>query len=233
MREQALYFIDILAPAIHRYEPGSGIHRIMPVDQLIGCIGLRAGAGLFFGLVMRLSLGIANGLFKFAEEMFDSSMRTVRIIPFIAVIPLFVVWFGIGKEMKIILIALACSFPVYINTYAAVNLVDHKLIEVGKVYRLSGLQMSGLQMIRRLILPAVLPEYIIGLRSGLGLAWMFVVAAEMMGASRGLGFLMIDGQMTGRASVILSSVILFAILGKLSDFLLEMAGRRLLSYKAR
>jgi sulfonate transport system permease protein len=106
--------------------------------------------------------------------------------------------------------------------------VDPKLIEVGKVYRL-----TAFQMVRRVILPAALPEYIVGLRSGLSLAWMFVVAAEIMGASRGLGFLMIDGQMTGRASIILASVILFAGLGKATDLLLETVGRRLLRYKAQ
>lgn len=106
--------------------------------------------------------------------------------------------------------------------------VDPKLIEVGRVYRL-----SGIQMIRRVILPAALPEYFVGLRSGLGLAWMFVVAAEIMGASRGLGFLTIDGQMTGRASIILASVILFACLGKVTDYLLEAAGRSLLRYKTK
>jgi sulfonate transport system permease protein len=88
-------------------------------------------------------------------------------------------------------------------------------------------------MVRRIILPAVLPEYIVGLRSGLGLAWMFVVAAELLGASSGLGYLMVDGEMTGRASIILASVILFAIFGKVTDWSLNAAGRELLGHRAR
>jgi sulfonate transport system permease protein len=143
-------------------------------------------------------------------------------------VPLFLLWLGIQETSKIALIALGAFFPVYLNLSSGMSHVDPKLIEVGKIYRL-----SGFQMIWRIILPAALPEYIVGLRCGLGLAWMFVVAAEIMGASRGLGFLMIDGQMTGRASIILASVILFAFLGKGTDLILEMAGRRLLRYKTQ
>jgi sulfonate transport system permease protein len=106
--------------------------------------------------------------------------------------------------------------------------VDPKLLEVGKLYRL-----SNFQMVRRLILPAALPEYIVGLRSGLGLAWMFVVAAELLGASSGIGYLMMDGEMTGRASIILASVILFAALGKATDWMMNAVGRRLLGHRAR
>ncbi|WP_213992386.1 ABC transporter permease [Sodalis sp. dw_96] len=184
--------------------------------------------GFLLGAAVGTVLGGLTGYVAPARRLLDPFLQSLRNIPSMAWVPLFLLWLGIDESSKIGLISLGAFFPVYLNLSSGISQVDPKLIEVGKVYRL-----SGLQMIRRLILPAVLPEYIVGLRSGLGLAWMFVVAAEMMGASRGLGFLMIDGQMTGRASVILASVILFAILGKLSDFLLEMAGRRLLSYKAR
>jgi len=155
-------------------------------------------------------------------------LQSLRNIPSMAWVPLFLLWMGIQETSKITLIALGAFFPVYLNLSIGMSHVDPKLIEVGRVYRL-----SGLQMIRRVILPAALPEYVVGLRSGLGLAWMFVVAAEIMGASRGLGFLMIDGQMTGRASIILASVILFAALGKGTDLGLELVSHRLLRYKAQ
>ena len=127
-----------------------------------------------------------------ARKLLDPLLQSLRNIPSMAWVPLFLLWMGIQETSKIALIALGAFFPVYLNLSSGMSHVDPKLIEVGKVYRL-----TGFQMVRRVILPAALPEYIVGLRSGLSLAWMFVVAAEIMGASRGLGFLMIDGQMTG------------------------------------
>src|SRR5690606_9788434 len=109
-----------------------------------------------------------------------------------------------------------------LNLVSGILHVDPKLVEVGRMFEL-----RGVELIRRVILPATFPNYVIGLRSGLGLGWMFVVAAELMGASKGVGFLMVDGQMTGRAGVIIASILLFAVLGKLSDWALERAGQRL------
>jgi sulfonate transport system permease protein len=183
--------------------------------------------GFLLGAAAGTLLGGLTGYVSLARKLLDPLLQALRNIPSMAWVPLFLLWMGIQETSKIALIALGAFFPVYLNLSSGMSHVDPKLIEVGKVYRL-----SGLQMIRRVILPAALPEYIVGLRSGLGLAWMFVVAAEIMGASRGLGFLMIDGQMTGRASIILASVVLFAGLGKATDLLLESVGRRLLRYKA-
>jgi len=110
-------------------------------------------------------------------------------------------------------------FPVYLNLMNGILHVDPKLIEVGRVFRL-----NGFQLVRRVILLATLPAYLVGLRSGLGLGWMFVVAAEIMGASKGIGFLMTDGQATGRPAIIMASILLFAVLGKLTDFIVERTG---------
>jgi sulfonate transport system permease protein len=188
----------------------------------------RITVGFFLGAAIGTLLGGLTGYVSVARKMLDPLLQSLRNIPSMAWVPLFLLWMGIQETSKITLIALGAFFPVYLNLSSGMSHVDPKLIEVGRVYRL-----SGLQMIRRVILPAALPEYIVGLRSGLGLAWMFVVAAEIMGASRGLGFLMIDGQMTGRASIILASVILFAALGKGTDLGLELVSHRLLRYKAQ
>ena len=188
----------------------------------------RIAVGFFLGAALGTLLGGLTGYVSLARKLLDPLLQSLRNIPSMAWVPLFLLWMGIQETSKIALIALGAFFPVYLNLSNGMSHVDPKLIEVGKVYRL-----AALQMVRRVILPAALPEYIVGLRSGLGLAWMFVVAAEIMGASRGLGFLMIDGQMTGRASIILASVILFAGLGKATDLLLETVGRRLLRYKAQ
>ncbi len=117
-------------------------------------------------------------------------------------------------------------FPVYLNLMTGIAHVDRKLIEVGQVYRL-----SRIELVRRVLLPAALPSYVTGLRSGLGLGWMFVVAAELMGASEGLGFLLIDGQQTGRPAVVIGAILLFAVLGKLTDLILAWAGARVLAWQ--
>jgi sulfonate transport system permease protein len=188
----------------------------------------RITVGFSLGAAMGTLLGGLTGYVSLARKMLDPLLQSLRNIPSMAWVPLFLLWMGIQETSKITLIALGAFFPVYLNLSSGMSHVDPKLIEVGKVY-----QLSGLRMITRVILPAALPEYLVGLRSGLGLAWMFVVAAEIMGASRGLGFLMIDGQMTGRASIILASVILFAALGKGTDLGLEFVSHRLLRYKAQ
>jgi sulfonate transport system permease protein len=121
------------------------------------------------------------------------------------------------EASKIILIAVGVFFPVYLGVMGAVLSVDRKIVEVGRAFRL-----SGFAMIRRILLPAVLPAYVLSLRAGLGLGWMFVLAAEFLGASSGLGFLLIDGQQLGKPAQIVAAIVAFAILGKLSDWLIVL-----------
>jgi sulfonate transport system permease protein len=188
----------------------------------------RVAVGFVLGASVGTLLGGITGYVTYVRKILDPTLQALRSVPSIAWVPLFLLWLGIQESSKISLIALGAFFPVYLNLSVAMRHVDPKLLEVGKLYRL-----SSFQMIRRLILPAALPEYIVGLRSGLGLAWMFVVAAELLGASSGLGYLMLDGQMTGRASIILASVILFAALGKTTDWMMNAFGRKLLGHRAR
>ena len=131
--------------------------------------------------------------------------------------PLFILWLGIFETSKIALIAVGVFFPVYLGVMGAILSVDRKIVEVGRTFRL-----SGPAMIRRILLPAVLPAYVVSLRVGLGLGWMFVVAAEFMGASEGLGYLLIDGQQLGKPAQILAAIVIFAILGKTTDWLIEI-----------
>ena len=131
--------------------------------------------------------------------------------------PLFILWLGIFEESKVALIAVGVFFPVYLGVMGAILSVDRKIVEVGRVFRL-----SGPALVRRILLPAVLPAYVVSLRSGLGLGWMFVVAAEFMGASEGLGYLLIDGQQLGKPAQIVAAIIAFAVLGKATDTLLAL-----------
>jgi sulfonate transport system permease protein len=210
---------------------GQTIYQLAVAGDLWKHVGItmaRVVVGFLLGASAGTLFGGLTGYVPVARKMFDPTLQALRSVPSIAWVPLFLLWLGIEETSKIALISLGAFFPVYLNLSVAMRHLDPKLLEVGKLYRL-----SALQMVRRLILPAALPEYIVGLRSGLGLAWMFVVAAELLGASSGIGYLMVDGQMTGRASIILASVILFAVFGKATDWMMNAVGRRLLGHRAR
>jgi sulfonate transport system permease protein len=194
----------------------------------VGITLARVAAGFLMGALAGTLLGALTGYSALGRKLLDPTLQALRSVPSIAWVPLFLLWMGIHETSKLTLIALGAFFPVYLNLSVAMRHVDPKLLEVGRLYRL-----SSFQMVYRLILPAALPEYTVGLRSGLGLAWMFVVAAELLGASSGIGFLMIDGQMTGRAAIILASVILFAVFGKITDWMMSAVGRRLLGHRSR
>jgi sulfonate transport system permease protein len=194
----------------------------------VGITMARVVLGFLVGASLGTLLGAVTGYFPIARKLLDPLLQSLRSVPSIAWVPLFLLWLGIQESSKIALISLGAFFPVYLNLSVAMRHVDSKLLEVGKLYRL-----SSFEMVRRLILPAVLPEYIVGLRSGLGLAWMFVVAAELLGASSGIGYLMVDGQMTGRATIILGSVLLFAVCGKATDWVMSATGAKLLGHRTR
>jgi sulfonate transport system permease protein len=187
----------------------------------------RLGLGFALGASAGILLGGLTGSLPLLRKLVDPFLQSLRNIPSMAWVPLFLLWLGIQESSKIGLIALGAFFPVYLNLLSGIRNVDRKLVEVGQIYRL-----GGVQLMLRVILPAAFPAFVVGLRSGLGLAWMFVVAAEIMGASKGLGFLMIDGQQTGRAPIILASVILFAGFGKATDSLVQLLSRRWLRHRA-
>nr|WP_033193490.1 ABC transporter permease [Amphibacillus jilinensis] len=188
----------------------------------------RVFAGFLLGTGIAVIFALLVGFLKKAEYVFDPIIQAFRSIPSLAWVPLFILWMGIGESSKITMIAVGVFFPVYLNLVSGILTVDRKLIEVGRMY-----QLSLFQQIYRIILPATLPSFLVGLRSGLGLGWMFVVAAELMGASQGLGYLLVLGQNTLAPETILASIILFAIIGKLSDWLLKVLESRLLRWQDR
>jgi sulfonate transport system permease protein len=171
-------------------------------------------------------MGGICGYWAMARRLIDPTVQALRAIPSIAWVPLFILWLGIFETSKVALIAVGVFFPVYLGLTGAILSVDRKIVEVGRVFRL-----SGPAMIRRILLPAVLPAYVVSLRVGLGLGWMFVVAAEFMGASEGLGYLLIDGQQLGKPAQIVAAIVIFAIIGKLTDWLLEVGTAPLLRWQ--
>lgn len=194
--------------------------------QHLGLTLGRVALGFLLGSTLATALGALTGYLPLMRRLLDPLLQGVRNIPSLAWVPLFILWMGIYETSKVVLIAVGVFFPVYLGVMSGIQNVDRKLVEVGRVYRL-----SGLALVRRVFLPATLPAYFVGLRNGLGLGWMFVVAAEIMGANKGLGFLLIDGQMTGRPQTILASILLFAVLGRSTDALLSGLGRRLLRWQ--
>ncbi len=188
----------------------------------------RVAAGFAFGVVAGTLIGAVAGYSALTRNLLDPAMQALRAIPSLAWVPLFVLWFGIFESSKIILIAVGVFFPVYLGVMGAVMSVDRKIVEVGRAFRL-----NGSQMVRRILLPAVLPSYVTALRTGLGLGWMFVVAAELLGASEGLGYLLIDGQQLGKPAQIVAAIVAFAIIGKISDWLIVIATAPLLRWEDR
>ena len=186
----------------------------------------RVAAGFGIGVAFATVLGAAAGYSPLVRRLLDPTIQALRAIPSIAWVPLFILWLGIFEASKVTLIAVGIFFPVYLGLMGAIQSVDRKLVEVGRAFRL-----SDIEMVRRILLPAVLPAYVISLRSGLGLGWMFVVAAELMGASEGLGYLLIDGQQLGKPAEIIAAIVAFAIVGKATDWLIVLAAAPFLRWE--
>ncbi len=186
----------------------------------------RVAVGFALGAVAGIVLGALSGTVETARRLLDPTLQALRAIPSIAWVPLFILWLGIFEASKVALIAVGVFFPVYLGVAGAVLSVDRKLVEVGRVFRLSRAKLA-----RRILLPAVLPSTLVSLRSGLGLGFMFVVAAEFMGASEGLGYLLVDGQQLGKPDQILAAIIAFALLGKAADSLLVAATNPLVRWQ--
>jgi sulfonate transport system permease protein len=195
-----------------------GRHIVATLTRVVAGFGLGVMAGTLFGAI--------SGYWGLARRLLDPTVQALRAIPSIAWVPLFILWLGIFETSKIALIAVGVFFPVYLGVMGAILSVDRKIVEVGRTFRL-----SGPSMIRRILLPAVLPAYVVALRVGLGLGWMFVVAAEFMGASEGLGYLLIDGQQLGKPAQILAAIVIFAVLGKSTDWLIEIGFAPLLRWQ--
>lgn len=186
----------------------------------------RVAAGFAIGAILATVAGCAVGLSRTAEALLDPSFQALRAIPSLAWVPLLLLWLGIDESPKIVLIAIGAFFPVYMGVVSGIRGVDRKLVEVARLYRLGRVALA-----RRVLLPAAMPALFTGLRNGLSLAWMFMVAAELIAASRGLGYLLSDGRETSRADIVLAAIVLLAVLGKLSDMLMLRLENRLLAWR--
>ncbi|MDQ0230108.1 ABC transporter permease [Metabacillus malikii] len=187
---------------------------------------LRVIGGFLLGGTLGLLAGLAVGFNKNFEHTVDPTLQMLRTIPTLAVIPLFILWFGFGEVSKILLIAKGAFFPLYVNTFLGIRGVDSKLFAVSKV-----LEFNRWKQITLLILPAALPNILLGLRLSLGVSWLALVAAELMGSSQGIGYLIMDARQFSQTSIVFVGIIIFAVFGKLSDSFVRIFERRLLKWQ--
>ncbi|MGV3549480.1 ABC transporter permease subunit [Rhizobium sp.] len=185
----------------------------------------RAAVGFVIGGSIGFLLGTLVGFSKLAEAFIDRSVQMVRAVPFLAVLPLVIVWFGVGEAQKIFLVALGVGFPIYINTTLGIRQVDPKLVELGRVQGL-----TTWELIRRIILPGAMPSILTGVRFSLATAWLALVVAETIGAQSGLGFLAMDAREFLRTDVIVLTVVIYALIGVAADVIARRLERSLLTW---
>lgn len=186
----------------------------------------RVFAGFAIGSGLGLLFAIGVGLNKQVEEYLDPTFSAIKSIPSLAWIPLLLLWLGIDEGSKLTLIAIGAFFPTYTNTIAAIQNVDPKLVELGKVYGL-----NHFERIVQIILPAASPGILTGLRNSLSLSWMFMIAAELIAATQGIGYLLSDGRETSRPDIVILAIILLALLGKITDTIMKAVEQWLLRWR--
>jgi sulfonate transport system permease protein len=186
----------------------------------------RVAQGMVFAILVGGSLALVSGLSRFGEYVVDAPMQMLRTLPVLALIPLFIIWFGIGELPKVALVAVAATFPIYLTLYSGIRGVDVKLVELAKII---GLSRAGL--IRHVILPAALPSALVGLRYSLGISWLILVAAEQVNATSGIGYLMNDARDFMRTDVLVLGLLIYAMLGLIVDILVRWLERRLLAWR--
>ena len=191
----------------------------------LGASTERVALGFAIALVLALVLGSLVGGSRVAERALDPTLQAIRAVPSLAWVPLILLWLGIGETAKITLVAIGAFFPIYVALHSGIRGVDRKLVEVGTIFGL-----SRFALIARVLVPATLPQLLVGARIGLTQAWLFLVAAELLAASSGLGFLLTDGQQTSRTDEILVAILLFAACGKLSESGMRWLERRLVGW---
>lgn len=185
----------------------------------------RALSGFAIGGGIGLVLGLATGLFKPVETALDSTVQMVRNIPALAMIPLVILWFGIGEEAKVFLVALGVFFPVYVNTFHGIRSVDANLVEMARSYGL-----KGFALYREVILPGALPSILVGVRFALGLMWVTLIVAETISAQSGIGYMTMNAREFLQTDVVVVGILLYAALGKLADWLAKSLERMALRW---
>lgn len=186
----------------------------------------RALSGFVLGGGLGLLAGIVVGFSYLSEKLLNPSIQMLRMLPHLAIAPLFILWFGFGETSKLLLIAKGSFFPLYVNTFLGIRSMDRKLFDVAHV-----LQFNKWHLLTKVIIPSALPNIFLGLRLSLGIAWLGLVVAEMMGSTSGIGFLINDARAMAMISTVFVGIIIFAVLGKISDSLILLIERKCLRWQ--
>jgi len=186
----------------------------------------RAATGIVFGVTLGGTLGLLSGLSRVGEAVIDGPLQAKRAIPALALIPLLIVWFGIGEEMKVATIAIASSVQVYLHTHAGLRAIDARYVELAQTVRL-----SRFQFLRKVALPGALPGFFMGLRQGVTSSWLVLVAVEQINATSGVAYMMSLARSYGQTEIIVVGLVVYGLFGLLSDSTLRVAERRALSWR--
>ncbi|WP_411500813.1 ABC transporter permease [Bacillus thuringiensis] len=202
---------------------------LIKTGELFGHLSIsvfRAAAGFFIGGSLGIILGTIVGFSTRSEQYLDPSVQMLRTVPHLAVAPLFVLWFGFGETSKVLLIADGAFFPLYVNAFLGIRGVDSKLFDVARV-----LEFSKRKLITKLILPAALPNLLLGARLSLGVAWVSLVVAELMGSTEGIGYMIMDARQFSNTDIVFVGIIIFAFVGKFSDSLVRLLEVKFLRWR--
>jgi sulfonate transport system permease protein len=186
----------------------------------------RVAKGLALGLSAGLVLGLAAGLFRLAEDVIDAPLQALRMLPHLALVPVFIIWFGIGETAKVALITIGPIFPLYINVFHGIRGVDERLVEAARTCGV-----TGPALVRKVILPGALPQILVGLRQSLGIGWLSLVVAEMTATTSGIGFLVTDAKEFLRTDVVFVVLVVYALLGLATDLLVRAIERKALAWR--
>ncbi|MBC7584426.1 ABC transporter permease subunit [Tardiphaga sp. vice352] len=185
----------------------------------------RASVGFLIGGSIGFAFGLANGLSELSSKLTDTTLQMVRNVPHLALIPLVILWFGIDESAKLFLVALGVFFPIYLNTLHGIRTVDPQLIEMGRIYG-----MSNGELFRRVIFPGALPSIFVGVRFALGIMWLTLIVAETIAASSGLGYMAMQAREFMQIDVVVLSILIYALLGKVADSASRVLERLTLSW---
>ncbi|GAA2775564.1 ABC transporter permease [Saccharopolyspora taberi] len=186
----------------------------------------RVAAGLVIGVSLGVAAGLVAGLLRWGDALLDPPVQMLRTLPHLGLVPLFILWFGIGEAPKIALVALGVTFPLYLNVHGAIRGVDPKLLEAASV-----LGFTRTQRVRHVVLPATLPGLLIGLRQGLGIAWLSLIIGEQVNADAGIGYMINNAREFLRTDIIVVGLVIYAALGLITDALVRLAERRALRWR--
>ncbi|SHT06913.1 binding-protein-dependent transport system inner membrane protein [Mycobacteroides abscessus subsp. abscessus] len=195
------------------------------IDHITISLG-RALTGFLIGGFLGFLFGLFNGLFKPLDLLLDTSIQMLRNIPHLALLPLVILWFGIDEVSKVFLVALGVLFPIYINTYHGIKTVDKGLIEMGKAYGL-----KGYSLFFQVILPGALSSILVGIRYALGVMWTTLIVAETIAANSGIGYMAMNAREFMQMDVIVLSILIYSLLGKLSDWIAKLFEKKWLMWK--